>query len=465
MTNFFRSRLLLLVMFGALAWVFLFYSHDLVRRLEENNRTANETIAWFWAGTQIPFTLILEDKRIAVCGGCGTTLHSAPVHGSFVRYCSVCDSVTTWHAVDRWTPEERARIIDRTRDLFSRLVDRLGYTTILTDRDMTPQIVDGMPVNPPFEESDLSNWRDMIRKLDELNPPVPLVGVSGDSIGWLHYGVDSLDPELRIVPFVELGMLIAIAFVLLFGIRAELRREKEMAWVGFARETAHQLGTPISSLMGWVEILRQRVELPGDTELEEAVSCMSADLERLNQIVMRYGEMGKKPRLVPGDVNQVVSSAVSYFRERAGLLSPGIRIETVLEARSMVLVNPVLMSWVLENLIRNSLAALADNPSGQVTISTQDVAEGGGRVEILISDNGKGIRFGNQSRIFEPGFSTRRGGWGLGLTLSRRIIVEYHGGSIRLVASSPGKGTTFGIMLPVAETVGDAEQDDRPMGG
>ena len=124
----------------------------------------------------------------------------------------------------------------------------------------------------------------------------------------------------------------------------------------------------------------------------------------------------------------------------------------------------MLFGWVLENLVKNSLSALSDTPSGVVSISTADRPEKGGMVEVQVTDNGRGISHGDHGRIFQPGFTTRRGGWGLGLTLSRRIIEEYHSGSLRLVASSPGKGSTFSIMLPAVEEAGDAGADDDTVG-
>lgn len=449
-------RLLIILVLGALAWVFLIYSHGLVGRLEETNRASNETIARFWAGTQVPLSMILEQRRISVCSGCGASVNGSTTSDRYRTYCKTCGAVTTWHVVDRWTEEERDMILSLTRNLFRDLVGRLNYTTVLSDMDMVPQVVNGEPLADSIPAENMGAWRSLMVKLDGFNPPIPLVTIDGDSIGWLHYGVGSLTSELRVVPFIELGMLVMLAAVMLLGVRTELRREREMSWVAFAKETAHQLSTPISSLMGWVEILRQRNETHADPEIQESVASMNADLGRLNQIVQRYGEMGKKPRLSPADINEAVRSAVSYFRDRPGLVFEGVSFETTLEAEHRVMLNQVLFGWVLENLVKNALSALRDSPAGFIALSTFDLPDRGGMVEIRISDNGCGIPHRDHNRVFQPGFTTRRGGWGLGLTLSRRIVEEYHGGSLRLVASSPGKGTSFSILLPAVEEGGHA---------
>ncbi len=459
-------RVAMLLLAGMLAWVFLIYSHGLVSRLEANNRLSNETIARFWAGTQVPFSMILEERRIAVCSGCGSSTDCATESDELMRYCEICGEATRWHVVDRWTEEERDKILEHTRYLFRDLVARLQYTTILSDLDMVPQVVNGEPLPDSISGEDMISWREITRKLDGFNPPIPVVTMDSDTIGWLHYGVGNLNRELTLVPFIELGVLIILAVVMFLGVRMELRREKALSWVAFAKETAHQLSTPISSLLGWVEILRQRngIEEKSDPEILEAAESMAADLARLNQIVQRYGEMGKKPKLSPADINAEVVRAVSYFRDRPGLVFEGIEFETSLGATRAVMLNQVLFGWVLENLIRNSLTALSGNPGGLVAVSTADLPEKGGMVEVRVSDNGRGIPHRDQGRIFQPGFTTRRGGWGLGLTLSKRIVEEYHGGSIRLVASSPGKGASFVVQIPAVKEVEDAEPHLDPLG-
>ncbi|RKZ09146.1 two-component sensor histidine kinase, partial [Candidatus Fermentibacteria bacterium] len=211
---------------------------------------------------------------------------------------------------------------------------------------------------------------------------------------------------------------------------------------------AHQISTPLSSLMGWIELLREKPDAETDNEFAEALEFIENDIDRLKQIASRYGQMGKKPKLEKCMINSVILDSVHYFCGRPGFLSDDMNLETDLKSEYLIDLNTVLFSWVIENLLKNSIAALKETRGGIIRISTRDVQEGSGLVEVEIADNGNGIPFADQKRIFKSGFSTRRGGWGLGLTLSRRIVEQYHNGSLRLKASSPGKGTTFIIILP-----------------
>ena len=454
------TRVLVLLLACAVSIVFVLYNHNLVERLQEQNRTSNETIAWFWAGTQVPFSIVLLQNRLAVCSSCGASVLTPRSRStSFRMFCSGCDSVTVWLTVDRWTPEERSLLERQTQELFAQLVSRLDYETVLSDFLGTPQVINGASLPDSMPPEQLKKIREVMVELDAENDPIPLTTAAGDTLGWLHYGGSSLETEFRYVPYIELGLLLSLALVLLLGVRGEVRRERGMAWVSFAKETAHQLGTPLSSLLGWLEVLKDRPDLAEDEEIEEAIVSMERDVSRLHQIAERYGELGKKPSLVPTSVNDVVSDIVDYFRSRPGLVPADVRIETKLNATTIVLLNVVLFGWVLENIIKNSLTALANTTSGLITISTRNVTEKPGGIELQLTDNGSGIPFSSQKKIFNAGFSTRRGGWGLGLTLSRRIIEQYHGGSIRLVFSSPDKGSTFVITVP--ELAAESEREGK----
>ncbi|MBN1433298.1 HAMP domain-containing histidine kinase [Candidatus Fermentibacterales bacterium] len=456
------SRVLVLLLACIVAIAFVLYNHDLVNRLQDRNRRSNETIAWFWAGTQVPFSMLLLHDRLAVCTECGLSLLSTRSDsGAFRMYCPDCGSVTKWVNAMRWTGSERQVFESQARELFTQLISRLDYTVILTDIDGVPQVRDGVSLPDELPSQRSRSLRRLLRALDAENEPLPLTRADGDTIGWLHYGGSSLEDEFRYVPYIELGLLMSLALVLLLGVRGEIRRERGMAWVGFAKETAHQLGTPLSSLLGWLEVLRDRPDLPGDTELQEAIDSMGKDVSRLQQIARRYGELGRTPSLETESVNTVVEEIVDYFRSRPGLMGGNSRIDTKLNATRMVSLNPVLLSWVMENLIKNSLAAVSSRKRGVVTISTRNVPDGAGGVEIQITDNGSGIPFVHQKKIFNAGFSTRRGGWGLGLTLAMRIVEEYHRGAIRLVVSSPEKGSTFVISLPTIAETRPAERKHR----
>lgn len=447
----FRTRILPMLASGILIWVFFLYNHSLVLRLEETRASANETIAWFWAGTQVPMSRLAELGSLVVCSRCGSSepLETVLPDTTISRFCRKCGEETEWYVVSIVGFEERRLISRRTSILFRELVNRLDYYTILSDQFMIPQVVNGIAVPDTVSAYDMELYQEMIKALDEFNPPVPIEGVSGEIIGYLHYGSDDLSRELMLVPYIEIGMLLLLAFIFMYLIRIERKREKELSWVGFAKETAHQISTPLTSLMGWLELLHERPEAHSDKEFSEALEYIENDVDRLRQIASRYGQMGKKPKLENSLVNPIILDTVHYFYGRPGMINEGIRLETDLCSEQKVYLNKVLFGWVIENLLKNSLASLGSVKSGVIMITSRDIEEGSGLVEIEIADDGKGIPFRDQKKIFNAGFSTRRGGWGLGLTLSRRIIDEYHDGSIRLRASSPGKGTTFTIVLPV----------------
>lgn len=448
----FRTRLLPLLAIVIMVWVFFWYSHNLVSRLREAKANSNETVAWFWAGTQVPLSRFAELVTISVCSECGSTGPMYGIHSdtTVARYCIECNRVTDWYIVSIGDIDERRELFKKTSTLFQELVSRLDYVTVLSDVSMIPQVINGVAVPDIISEEELSSYREMIKALDEVNNPLPIEGAFGDTIGYLHYGSDDLTRELILVPYIELGMLLLLAFLLMFVIRIDMKRDKELSWIGFAKETAHQISTPLTSLMGWIELLQERPEFETDKEFSEALEFIENDIERLKHIASRYGQIGKKPRLHCSLINPVILDTVHYFCGRSGFLGEGISLETDLRSEQQVNLNKVLMGWVIENLLKNSLASLSGRESGVIMISSTDIQEGSGLVELEIADNGGGIPFRDHKKIFNAGFSTRRGGWGLGLTLCRRIIEEYHGGKILLRASSPGKGTTFIIMLPAA---------------
>jgi len=449
--NWCHSRIVLIAIAAILIWVFLLHSHSLVRRLNESSIRSNETIAWFWAGTQVPFSIVAENATIGVCSECGHAERLSPsASDSIPRYCPQCRAMTSWFNVNRWSEQERNQVVRATRGLFRTLVDRLEYPTVFSDAHMMPQVVNGEVVPDEVDPALLREYLILMERLDCDNDPIPIIE-NADTIGFLHYGSSSIFRELTLVPYLELGILLFLALIFFLGIRSELKREKETSWVSFAKETAHQISTPLSSLMGWIELLRDRPETNTDQELAEALDSIEADVGRLSQIARRYGQMGKKPVLTILHVNDIIEETIAYFRRRPGILHDGIEISTELSAEKLICGNHVLLGWVFENLLKNSLASLTDREDGRIVIISSDLEEANGMVEVIIRDNGRGIPFRDQTRIFKPGFTTRRGGWGLGLTLTRRIVEEYHGGRVRLVSSAPGKGTTFSIIFPAKE--------------
>ncbi|MEY4374145.1 MAG: hypothetical protein RL760_311 [Candidatus Eisenbacteria bacterium] len=307
--------------------------------------------------------------------------------------------------------------------------------------------------------------RDQVPALDKLHTPIPLrLDPTQPVIGHLHYGNPPVLEQLRWMPVVAVagtGLLLLLGFSGLAGIR---QAEKRVIWVGMAKETAHQLGTPLSSLMGWVELLRGHAETtePGGdvciprAELDETLHDMEGDIDRLSKVAQRFSHIGSSPQLVLQDVVPVVREAVAYVRRRVPTASAQSG-ETTLASRSIEIreryeevppinLNRELLEWVLENLLSNALTAL-DKPQGLIEVVVERRAETE-EVEISVSDNGRGMTRDEQRRVFVAGYSTKRRGWGLGLALARRVVEEYHAGRIGIRSSAPGEGTTMVIRFP-----------------
>jgi signal transduction histidine kinase len=225
--------------------------------------------------------------------------------------------------------------------------------------------------------------------------------------------------------------------------------EQASIWGGLAKETAHQLGTPISSLMGWVELSAELNKQKGDETTAEVYANMQSDLARLQSITERFGKIGSYPQKTRININSVIGDVVAYFQKRLPNRSKQVEIRVVSHELPEILANADLLQWVFENLIRNSLDAM-DKDTGCIEIDAR-FDQKKYQIAILYKDDGKGIARKDRNKIFQPGMTTKRHGWGLGLTLVKRIIEAYHHGRIRLVETGP-QGTTFEIVLPV-ETV------------
>jgi len=278
--------------------------------------------------------------------------------------------------------------------------------------------------------------RRRIDRFTEENTPLPIRFLwSADHYHIIFYGRSNLLKSLFYFPYIQL--LVITTFVLLgyIAFRSSKQDEQNRVWIGLAKETAHQLGTPTSSLLGWIEYLRaQEID-------QSAVEEMNKDLTHLMKIVDRFSKIGSETTLAPANINEIVGESVMYFRKRiprnVTLDYNGLAIAPV-----QANVNAALFEWVVENLMKNSLDALQGHGSIDVRISSNDK-----QVMIDVKDTGKGIPKSNWKRIFEPGFTTKTRGWGLGLSLSRRIVEDYHSGRIAVVDSEPGKGTTIRITL------------------
>mgnify|MGYP000873790633 FL=1 len=299
------------------------------------------------------------------------------------------------------------------------------------------------PVYSKNINTDKSNLRKIQSTMDEQNEANPLRYANPLTneiilIGYLHYGDSSQIEKLKWLPFIEIGAI--TLFILLGFISFSIIRnsEKRNIWVGMARETAHQLGTPISSLMGWLEWMKNK---PNDQE--KIIDDISLDLERLQQVSDRFSKMGSETKIEEVHLSNIVDNIVLYFNRRIPSMGKSIIIENQLESDLKIRANGILISWAIENVVKNAIDAL-DN-EGIISLKSKFEKQS---IIIVIEDSGKGISRKNWKNIFRPGFSTKEQGWGLGLSLTSRIINEIHGGSIYVSQSKPGQGSTIEISLP-----------------
>jgi len=287
--------------------------------------------------------------------------------------------------------------------------------------------------------------REFVRELDAMNSPI------GDpSFVHIHYGQTPAVRRLVWIPWLQAGGLVLTLVVGLLVVQTQRRAEGERAWTAMARELAHQLGTPLSSLQGWLEALRlPRSDRPADLDDEEIAASIGEDLERLERISHRFELIGTEPDLESLSVRQVVRDLEHYLAARIPRLArKGIELVVdVPPGLPRVQGNEVLLIWALENVVKNALDALAGR-GGKITIYAREV--GGRWVSLRIRDTGPGVDPEIRDKIFEPGVSSKPSGWGVGLALSRRIVEGVHRGRIELLET--GEGTTFQIRLPIAES-------------
>lgn len=250
-----------------------------------------------------------------------------------------------------------------------------------------------------------------------------------------YYGQSILQKEVRYYPVVQLIIVGLFLIVIIIAQRTSYRSTQNQVWAGMAKETAHQLGTPVSSLKGWVEVLK---ETPGTEKFSAEIE---KDVNRLELITDRFGKIGSHPHLEEKNIVEQVSNMMDYIKRRAGG-KVNMSLNTGNEKDIPAMISPPLFDWVIENLLKNALDAIEGK--GSVEVYIKDTVS---QVLIDVTDTGKGISKNNIAKVFNPGFTTKKRGWGLGLTLSKRIIEQYHKGALFVKHSEPGKGTTFRIEL------------------
>ncbi len=348
--------------------------------------------------------------------------------------------------------------------IFDEVLRAIDFPIILTDSNNNPippylsnarNIAIDTALSQPAQEKTL---RDIIARFDTENAPIKVIaqtriqnslGPDSITLQIVHYGESNLITRLRWLPYIEIGiagMFILVGYV---GFSYIKRSEQSNIWVGMARETAHQLGTPLSSIMGWVEHLK--AHSASKVKLQETVGEMENDLARLQKIADRFSKIGSKPVLKEENLAEVISSVISYFERRLPQKQKNIEMRIVNDHASgrqkpspcPARINRELFEWVIENLVKNALDAMEDR-SGTITFR---LAKKGSDIIIDVADTGKGIDMKYRQDIFRPGYSTKERGWGLGLSLSKRIVESYHKGKLTLKETKIRKGTTFRIKL------------------
>lgn len=292
--------------------------------------------------------------------------------------------------------------------------------------------------------------REMVLKMDEVNQPIKVSYQDSLILSYVHYGQSKLVTRLKQLPIIQFMVAGIFIFLGYFGFNYIKRTEQSNIWVGLSKETAHQLGTPLSSLMGWNELIKENASRPD--KVSSLANEMSNDIDRLSKIANRFSKIGSRPDLKAGNVHEIIEKVVSYFKIRIPTINTGTfeatskkKVDLIIKGSTgaVARINSDLFEWVIENLTKNALDAI-ENSAGSITF---DIEEKGNHVFIDVTDTGKGIDLRFKKDIFRPGYSTKQRGWGLGLSLSKRIIETYHKGKLFVKDSEPGKGTTFRIRL------------------
>jgi len=404
MTNIYDIRrygkLMFLVAAAVVVGAFLYVSDSLIKDLAAQERERME----IWAGAT---------KEIVSIGAGDNSAHDQTISANIDFLLSIIERNTTIPVL---------------------LTDDAG--NILQHRNFAlPEPVDSVY---PMSLSAV-NEAFLKKKLAELSSTqnVIHIAISPGMDQHLYYEDSTLLRRLSYYPYVQLLVMLVFIAVVYFAVLSTKKAEQNKVWVGLSKETAHQLGTPISSLMAWMELL------PGMGVDAETVDEMNKDVRRLSTIASRFSKIGSVPQMEAANLNDIVRRAASYMSTR---ISPSIKFETrICDVPLPVEACAPLFEWVMENLIKNAVDAMEGH--GAIVVTT--MAERGNAV-VDVTDTGRGINRKNFNTVFNPGYTTKKRGWGLGLTLARRIIDQYHHGRIFVKSSAPGRGTTFRIELPLS---------------
>ena len=340
--------------------------------------------------------------------------------------------------VEQWV-EAGKFLISSPADADTRLASMIlteNKTIPIIETDEKDSIITYVNLDSSKAASDIAYVKRKMRQFKSQHAPIDWTDpVDSTRHNRYYYGNSKLLNEVRYYPIIQLCIVALFIIITLFSIRSSFRSAQNQVWAGMAKETAHQLGTPVSSLEGWVEMLKEK------SADKTIVQELEKDVDRLRLVSDRFGKIGSTPQLEEKNLVVQVNTMMDYMRKRAtGKISFSLNTS---DANTIVAkISPPLFDWVIENLLKNALDAMEGKGSIVVNILSDET-----KVYLDVTDSGKGIARKNIPLVFKPGFTTKKRGWGLGLSLSKRIIEQYHRGEIFVKHSEPGKGTTFRIVL------------------
>lgn len=308
--------------------------------------------------------------------------------------------------------------------------------TILTDAD--GQILNHWNI----EEDQVSQA--LVRQFATMNDSIRIalpISSTQTIYQYVYYGDTATILSLRYFPYIQFGILSLILGLAYISVRSIRRNEQSRLWVGMTKEAAHQLGTPLSSLLGWIELLKAQ----SSDETIGMIGELEQDAARLQLVAERFNKIGSSPELTVHRVGPIIREVADYIRRRVPRFGKQVTLTCEIDDSIKCAVNPELLNWAFENLLKNALDAIESDSSAASIAITSSVSDD--RLMVDVTDSGKGIEKKRFEEIFNPGFSTKRRGWGLGLTLTRRIIEDYHGGKVFVLSSSPEEGTTIRVIL------------------
>jgi len=340
--------------------------------------------------------------------------------------------------VEQWV-EAAKLLVNDTTGISTKLV-----TLIIPENKTIPiivtnekgEIVTAANLDPSKSATDAGYVQAQLKLFKSQNTPIEWINpLDSTARDYYYYGHTKLLNEVQYFPLIQLFIVALFIIITIFAISTRNKSTQNQVWAGMAKETAHQLGTPISSLEGWVEMLKEN---PSNDSITPE---LKKDVDRLKLVSDRFGKIGSKPQLEPNNIVEEIDKMVEYIRKRAtGKVQ--FAFNHYDKANISAAISPPLFDWVIENLLKNALDAM--DGKGAISI---DIRENAKDIFIDVSDTGKGISAANISKVFKPGFTTKKRGWGLGLSLSKRIVEQFHNGKLFVKQSEPGKGTTFRIVL------------------